>query len=183
MFDCFVDQDVVSAPSDVYYSLTFENENVDDKYNFYGYVDAGGDVAYTSNIFYNTALFNGSKATKTLYPNKHMLAWKMATDESFKSGYNSSKKCIWTSIQVILNGYMTKGIIDTIYINPSQNQNDFKQFVGMRCYPDPHQLAQTPIMNYQCYAFIRITFDDNPDPQVLSMDDIQEIGGSSIISG
>ncbi|KAA6381907.1 MAG: hypothetical protein EZS28_022566 [Streblomastix strix] len=112
-----------------------------------------------------------------------MLAWKMATDESFKSGYNSSKNCIWTSIQVILNGYLTKGIIDTIQLNPSQNQNDFKQFIGMRSYPDPHQLAQTPIIYYLCDVFIRITFDDNPDPQVLSMDIIGEIGGSSIRSG
>ncbi|KAA6401051.1 MAG: hypothetical protein EZS28_003419 [Streblomastix strix] len=31
MFDCFVDQDVVSAPSDLYHSLTFENLNIDDK--------------------------------------------------------------------------------------------------------------------------------------------------------
>ncbi|KAA6389768.1 MAG: hypothetical protein EZS28_014701, partial [Streblomastix strix] len=28
MFDCFVDQDVVSAPSDLYHSLTFENLNI-----------------------------------------------------------------------------------------------------------------------------------------------------------
>ncbi|KAA6356267.1 MAG: hypothetical protein EZS28_048206, partial [Streblomastix strix] len=50
-------------------------------------------------------------------------------------------------------------------------------------YPDPHQVALTPIMHYLCDAFIRITFDDNPDPQVLSMDVIGEIGGSSIRSG
>ncbi|KAA6377933.1 MAG: hypothetical protein EZS28_026540 [Streblomastix strix] len=36
IFDCFVDQDVVSAPSDVYHSLSFENFNFDDKSNFYG---------------------------------------------------------------------------------------------------------------------------------------------------
>ncbi|KAA6385177.1 MAG: hypothetical protein EZS28_019293 [Streblomastix strix] len=106
MFDCFVDQDVVSAPSDLYYSLSFENENVDDKNNFYGYVDAGGN-----------------------------------------------------------------------------NQNDFKQFIAMRSYSDPHQVALTPIMHYLCDTFIRITFDDNRDPQVLSMDVIGEIGGSSIRSG
>ncbi|KAA6403330.1 MAG: hypothetical protein EZS28_001144 [Streblomastix strix] len=63
------------------------------------------------------------------------------------------------------------------------NQNDFKQFIAMRSYPDPHQVALTPIMHYLCNAFIRITFDDNPDPQVLSMDVIGEISGSSIKSG
>ncbi|KAA6366547.1 MAG: hypothetical protein EZS28_037926 [Streblomastix strix] len=53
----------------------------------------------------------------------------------------------------------------------------------MRSYPDPHQIALTPIMHYLCDAFIRITFDENPDPQVLSMDVIGKIGGSSIRSG
>ncbi|KAA6361222.1 MAG: hypothetical protein EZS28_043251 [Streblomastix strix] len=172
MFDCFVDQDVISAPSDLYHSLTFENVNV----------DAGGDVGTTANIFYNTTLYNGSKAKKTLYPNKFMLAWKMATDDSFMRGYNSSKIGAMTNIQVILNGNLTKGIVDTTKLYPSQNQNDFKQFIGMRSYPDPHQVALTPIMHYLCDAFIRITFNDNPDPQVLSMDVIGEIGGSSIRS-
>ncbi|KAA6373218.1 MAG: hypothetical protein EZS28_031254 [Streblomastix strix] len=183
MFDCFVNQDVVSAPSDLYHSLTFENVNVDDKNNFYGYVDPGGDVGITANIFYNTKLYNGSKATKTLYPNKYMLAWKIATDDSFIRGYNSSKIGTRTNIQVILNGNLTKGIIDTTQLYPSQNQNDFKQFIGMRSYPDPHQVALTPIMHQLRDAFIRITFDDNPDPQVLSMDVIGEIGDSSIRSG
>ncbi|KAA6401952.1 MAG: hypothetical protein EZS28_002517 [Streblomastix strix] len=160
MFDCFVDQDVVSAPSDLYDSLTFENVNVDDKNNFYGYVDAGGNVGANANIFYNTTLYNGSKAAKTLNPNKYMLEWKMATDDSFMRSYNSSKIAARTNIQ-----------------------NDFKQFIVMRSYPDPHQVALTPIMHYLCDAFIRITFDDNPDPQVLSMDVIGEIGGSSIRSG
>ncbi|KAA6390295.1 MAG: hypothetical protein EZS28_014178 [Streblomastix strix] len=183
MFDCFVDQDVVSAPSDLYHSLTFENVNVDDKNSFYGYVDPGGDVLKKANIFYGTTLFNGSKATKTLYPNKYMLAWKMATDDSFMRGYNSSKIGARTNIQVILNGNLTKGIVDTTQLSPSQNQNDFNHFIGMRSYPDPHQVALTPIMHYLCDAFIRITFDDNPDPQVLSMDVIGEIGYSSIRSG
>ncbi|KAA6403124.1 MAG: hypothetical protein EZS28_001353 [Streblomastix strix] len=123
------------------------------------------------------------KATKTLYPNKYMLAWKMATDDSFMRGYNSSKIGARTNIQVILNVNLTKGIVDTTQLNPSLNQNDFKHFIGMRSYPDPHQVALTPIMHYLCDAFIRITFDDNPDPQVLSMDVIGEIGGSSIRSG
>ncbi|KAA6370430.1 MAG: hypothetical protein EZS28_034042 [Streblomastix strix] len=183
MIDWFVDQDVVSAPSDLYHSLTFENVNVDDKNNFYGYVDPGGDVGTTANIFYKTTLFNESQATKTLYPNKYMLAWKIATDDSFMRKYNSSKIGARTNIQVILNGNLTKGIIDITQLYPSQNQNDFKQFIGMRSYPDPQQVALTPIMHYLCDAFIRITFDDNLDSQVLSMDVIGEIGGSSIRSG
>ncbi|KAA6379392.1 MAG: hypothetical protein EZS28_025082 [Streblomastix strix] len=183
MFDCFVDQDVVSAPSDLYHSLTFENVNVDDKSNFYGYVDAGGDVTANANIFYRTTLFNGSKSTKTLYPNKYMLAWKMETDDYFMRGYNSSKIGAMTNIQVIFNGNLTKGIVGTTQLNPSQNQNDFKQFIAMRSCPDPHQVALTPIMHYLFDAFIRINFDDNPDPQILSIDVIGEIGGSSIRSG
>ncbi|KAA6357110.1 MAG: hypothetical protein EZS28_047363, partial [Streblomastix strix] len=78
MFDCFVDQDVVSAPSDLYHSLTFENINVKDGDNqYYGKPDG------IANIFYATTLFGGTKASKTLYPNKFMLAWKLATDDSF----------------------------------------------------------------------------------------------------
>ncbi|KAA6395203.1 MAG: hypothetical protein EZS28_009271 [Streblomastix strix] len=182
MFDCFVDQDVVSAPSDLYHSLTFENVNVDDKDDFYGYADAD-DLGATVNIFCSSTLFNGSKATKTLYPNKYMLARKMATGDSFMRGYNSSKIGARTNIQVILNGNLTKGIIDTTQLNPAQNQNDFKRFIGMRSYPDPHQVALTPIMHYLCDALTRVTFYDNPDPQVLSIDVIGEIGGSSIRSG
>ncbi|KAA6393167.1 MAG: hypothetical protein EZS28_011304 [Streblomastix strix] len=175
--------DVVSAPSDLYHSLTFENINTNDLDDFYGHVDAGGDLKANANIFYYTTLYNGSNATKTLYPNKYMLAWKMATDESFMLRYNSSKIGARTNIQVIFNGNLTKGIIDTTQLNPSQNQNDFKQFIAMRSYPDPHQVAQTLIMHFLRDAFIRITFDDNQDPQVLSMDVIGEIGGSSIRSG
>ncbi|KAA6403799.1 MAG: hypothetical protein EZS28_000674 [Streblomastix strix] len=183
IFDCFVDQDVVSAPSDLYHSLTFENVNADDKNSFYGYIDPGGNVGANANIFYSTSLYKGSKATITLYRNKYMLAWKMATDDTFMHGYNSSKIGARTNIQLILNGNLTKGIIDTTQLIPSQNQNDFKQFIAKQSYPDPHSVAQTPIMHYLCDAFIRITFDDNPDPQVLSMDVIGEIGGSSIRSG
>jgi hypothetical protein len=43
------------------------------------------------NVFYNITLYNGSKAVKVFYPNKFMLAWKLATDDSFMRGYNSSK--------------------------------------------------------------------------------------------
>ncbi|KAA6393711.1 MAG: hypothetical protein EZS28_010766, partial [Streblomastix strix] len=179
MFDCFVDQDVVSAPSDLYHSLTFENLNVDDKKNFYGLID-NNDQYKTANIFYLTTLYSGSKAIRTLYPNKYMLAWKLATDDSFMRGYNSSKIGSRTNIQVILQGNLTKGIIDTTNINPSQNQNDFKQFIGTRAYFDPTKASITPMMHYLCDAFVRIIFDDSSMPQVLNIDVIGELAGGAI---
>ncbi|KAA6345159.1 MAG: hypothetical protein EZS28_052185 [Streblomastix strix] len=107
----------------------------------------------------------------------------MATDDSFMHNYNSLKIGAKTNIQVNLNGNLTKGIIDTTQINLTKNQKDFMQFIGMRNYPDPHQVVLTPTMHYLCDAFIRITLDDNPDPQVLSTDAIGEFGWSSIRSG
>ncbi|KAA6369427.1 MAG: hypothetical protein EZS28_035046, partial [Streblomastix strix] len=159
MFDCFVDQDVVSAPSDLYHSLTFENINCQDKGDFYG----NGEV----NVFTTTTLFDGTKASKTLYPNKYMLAWKLATDDSFMRGYNSSKL----------------GVLDSTEINKAQNQNDFKEFVAMRSYPDPTKASITPMLRYLCDAFVRITFDNNPDKQVLNIDVIVELAGSTINAG
>ncbi|KAA6322780.1 MAG: hypothetical protein EZS28_054395 [Streblomastix strix] len=35
----------------------------------------------------------------------------------------------------------------------------------------------------QCFEDLRIMFDDNPDPQVLSLEVIGEISGSAIRSG
>ncbi|KAA6361898.1 MAG: hypothetical protein EZS28_042575, partial [Streblomastix strix] len=179
MFDCFVDQDVVSTPSDLYHSLTFENLNIDDKKNYYGLIN-NTDQYKTANIFYLTTLYSGSKAIKTLYPNKYMLAWKLATYDSFMRGYNNSKIGSRTNIQVILQGNLTKGIIDTTNINPLQNQNDFKQFIGTRAYPDPTKASITPMMHYLCDAFVRITFDDSTMPQVLNIDVIGELAGGAI---
>ncbi|KAA6373874.1 MAG: hypothetical protein EZS28_030599 [Streblomastix strix] len=159
MFDCFVDQDVVNAPSDLYHSLTFENINCSDKGNFYGSEDV--------NVFAVSTLFEWTKASKTLYPNKYMLAWKLATDDSFMRGYNSSKL----------------GVLDSTEIYKEQNQNDLKQFIAMRSYPNPTKASITPMMHYLCDAFMRITFDNNPDPQVLNIDVIGEIGGSTINAG
>ncbi|KAA6370426.1 MAG: hypothetical protein EZS28_034047, partial [Streblomastix strix] len=179
MFDCFVDQDVVSAPSDLYHSLTFENLNIDDKKNCYGLIN-NTDQYKTANIFYLTTLYSGSKAIKTLYPNKYMLAWKLATDDLFMRGFNSSKMGSRTNVQVILQGNLTKGIIDTSNINPLQNQNDFKQFIGTRAYPDPTKASITPMMHYLCDAFVRIIFDDSAMPQVLNIDVIGELAGGAI---
>ncbi|KAA6372902.1 MAG: hypothetical protein EZS28_031570 [Streblomastix strix] len=178
MFDCFVDQDAVSAPSDLYHSLTFENRSIDDQHNFYGVID--GDPLATENIFYLTTLYSGSKAIKTLYPNKYMLAWKLATDDSFMRGFNSSKIGSRTNIQIILQGNLTKGIIDTTNIFPAQNQNDFKQFIETRSYPDPTKASITPMMHYLCDAFVRIIFDDCSMPQVLNIELIGQLAGGAI---
>jgi hypothetical protein len=62
----------------------------------------GASYVDRENIFYNTTLYMGSKAVKIYYPHKFMLAWKMATDDSFMRGYNSSKMGARTNIQVTL---------------------------------------------------------------------------------
>ncbi|KAA6397210.1 MAG: hypothetical protein EZS28_007264 [Streblomastix strix] len=179
MFDCFVDQDVVSAPSDLYHSPTFENLNIDDKKNYYGLID-NADQYKTANIFYLTTLCSGNKAIRTLYLNKYMLAWKLATDDSLIHRFNSSKLGSRTNIQMILQGNLTKGIIETTNVGPSQNQNDFKQFIGTRAYPDPTKVSITPMMHYLCDAFVRIIFDDSSMPNVLNIDVIGELAGGAI---
>ncbi|KAA6362254.1 MAG: hypothetical protein EZS28_042219 [Streblomastix strix] len=124
----------------------------------------------------------GSKAIKTLHPNKYMLAQKLFTDDSFMRGFNSSKIGSRTKIQVIIYGNLTKGIIDTANINPSQNKNDFKQFIGTRAYSDPTKASITPMMPYLCDAFVRIIFDDSSMPLVLNIDVIGELAGGAIKS-
>ncbi|KAA6371326.1 MAG: hypothetical protein EZS28_033147 [Streblomastix strix] len=115
MLDCFVGQDVVAAPSDLYHLLTFENQSVNEsEKDYYGKMGAG--IIERKNIFYQTTLFRRSKATKVYYPNKFMLAWKMATDDSFMRGYNSSKMGARTNIQVTLQGSLTPGISKTHYL-------------------------------------------------------------------
>ncbi|KAA6360105.1 MAG: hypothetical protein EZS28_044368 [Streblomastix strix] len=79
-----------------------------------------------------------------------------------------------------MQGNLTKGIIDTTNINPSQNQNDFKQFIGTRAYPDPTKAFITPMMHYLCDAFVRFIFDDSSMPQVLNIDVIGELAGGAI---
>ncbi|KAA6375040.1 MAG: hypothetical protein EZS28_029434 [Streblomastix strix] len=50
----------------------------------------------------------------------------------------------------------------------------------MRSYPDPTKASITPMMHYLCDTFMRITFDNNPDPQMLNIDVIGELGGRLI---
>ncbi|KAA6391851.1 MAG: hypothetical protein EZS28_012616 [Streblomastix strix] len=92
----------------------------------------------------------GSKAVKVFYPNKFMLAWKLAADDSFMRGYNSSKIGVRTNIY--------------------------------KCYPNNKNVKLTLLTHYLCEGIVIIMFDDNSDPQVLSLEVIGEIGGSAIRS-
>ncbi|KAA6390346.1 MAG: hypothetical protein EZS28_014129 [Streblomastix strix] len=185
MFQCFVDQDLVSPSSDLYHSLTFENININDKKYWYGKND--GPVPLQDNIFYNITLFTGSKSVKTYYPNKYMLAWKLATDDSFMRGYNSTRIGARTNIQTILNTQLITGIVDNYKIDDDniipENQNTLAGFMGTRSYPMCWQTGQTPMLHFLCDAIIRVMFDDNHEPQVLNLEVIGEIGGSMITAG
>ncbi|KAA6392096.1 MAG: hypothetical protein EZS28_012377 [Streblomastix strix] len=83
-----------------------------------------------------------------------MLAQKLATEDSFVRGYNSSK----LGFRIIIQNYI-----------------DFKQFIGTRAYIDPHKASITPMMHYLCDAFVRIIFDDSSKLQVLNIDVIGEL--------
>ncbi|KAA6397525.1 MAG: hypothetical protein EZS28_006945 [Streblomastix strix] len=179
IIDFFVDQDVIAAPSDLYHSLTFENQSINEQEkDFYGKM--GAEYLQRENIFYQTTLFRGSKATKVYYPNKFMLVWKMATDDSFMKGYNSSKMGARTNIQVSLQGNLIPGINESTLINPGENQNNHLTFWGTRSHPNPRQAQITPLMHYLCDAIVRVTFDDAPDPQVLTLEVNGEIGGTMV---
>ncbi|KAA6386309.1 MAG: hypothetical protein EZS28_018164 [Streblomastix strix] len=183
MFDCFVDQDVVAAPSDLYHSLTFENQSINEsEKDFYGKI-IDTTLANRENIFYNTTLYRRNKATKVYYPNKFMLAWKMATDDSFMRGYNSSKMGARTNIQVTLQGILTPGINESSLINPVENQNNHQIFCVTRSHPNPRFAQITPLMHYLCDAIGRDTFEDAPDPQVLTLEVIGQLGGTMVRAG
>ncbi|KAA6380858.1 MAG: hypothetical protein EZS28_023614, partial [Streblomastix strix] len=186
IFDCFVDQDVVSASSDLSHSLVFENESIDDKNYPYGIevTELEGQHRPVSNIFYATTLYKGSKAIKTFYPNKFMLVWKLATDDSFMRGYNPSKIGARTNIQVQIGMTPVNDICTDDAIRPvTIDQNDFKYFTSTRSYPNIKNVKLTPLTHSLCDGIVRIMFDDNPEPQVLSLEVIGEIGGSAIRSG
>ncbi|KAA6384335.1 MAG: hypothetical protein EZS28_020137 [Streblomastix strix] len=113
-----------------------------------------------------------------------MLAWKLATDDSFMRGYNSSKIGARTNIQVQLGMTPVNNICsDTAIIPVDLDQNNFSYFTSTRCYPDIKNVKLTPLTHYLCDGIVRIMFDDNPDPQVLSLEVIGEISGSAIRSG
>ncbi|KAA6388585.1 MAG: hypothetical protein EZS28_015889 [Streblomastix strix] len=185
MFQFFVDQDIISPSNDLYHSLTFENVNINDKKYWYGKND--GDINNIDNVFYRTTLFTSSKAIKTHYPNKYMLAWKLATDDSFMRGFNSTRIGARIDIQLMLKTQKITGIVDNHKINDDtihpENQNTLAGFMGTRSYPMSWQVGQTHMFHYLCDAVIRIMFDDNPDPQVLNLEVISKIGSSMIAAG
>ncbi|KAA6394893.1 MAG: hypothetical protein EZS28_009580 [Streblomastix strix] len=187
MFECFVEQDLVSAPLVLYHSLNFQNQTINESNgNYYGYM--GTSYIDRENIFYYTTLYIGSKVVKIYYLYKFMLAWKMATDDSFMRGYNSTKMGARTNIQVTLQGSITQGIIDNSQILDAvpgiqDDQNNLLQFIATRAYPTPTNAQITPQMHYLCDAIIRFTFDDAPDPQVLNFEIIGEVGGTMLRSG
>ncbi|KAA6384890.1 MAG: hypothetical protein EZS28_019584 [Streblomastix strix] len=184
--DCFVDQNVVSASSDLYHSLVIENQHIDDKNCLYGIenLETEGQLRPVSNLFYETTLYKGSKAVKVFYTNKFMLAWKLATDDSFMRGYNSSKIGARTNIQIQIGFKSIDNICTDEPLRPALiDQNDFKYFTSTRCYPNIKNSKLTPLNHYQCDGIVRIMFDDNPDLQVLSLEVIGEIGGSAIRYG
>ncbi|KAA6367641.1 MAG: hypothetical protein EZS28_036832 [Streblomastix strix] len=185
IFQCFVDQDIVSAPSDLYRSLTFENVNINDKNYYYGKDDGGVDTQ--DNIFYKTTLFKGSKATKTSHPNKFMQAYKLATDDSFMRGHNSTRIEARTNIQMILHYNLEDGIIDyfkTLDADTTnrENQNNFAEYIGTRSYPISKQIALTPLVHFLCDSIVRIMFDDAFVRQILNLKDNGEVGGSMIMA-
>ncbi|KAA6359745.1 MAG: hypothetical protein EZS28_044728, partial [Streblomastix strix] len=145
----------------------------------------GNNLQERENIFYNTTLYSGSKAVKVCYPHKFLLAWKMATDDSFMRRYNASKMGARTNIQVSLSGSLTEGIVGTELIKRAadENQNNVQTFVVTRVYPTPTYAQITPQMHYLCDAIIRFTFDDAPDQQVLNFEIIGEVCGTMIRSG
>ncbi|KAA6384397.1 MAG: hypothetical protein EZS28_020076 [Streblomastix strix] len=96
----------------------------------------------------------GSKAFRTLYPNKYMLAWKLTTDYPFMYGSNSLKLGSRANIQ---------------------NQNNFKQLIGTRAYPDLTKASITPMMHYLCDAFVSTIFDESSMLQVLNIGIIREL--------
>ncbi|KAA6386060.1 MAG: hypothetical protein EZS28_018414 [Streblomastix strix] len=185
MFQCFVDQDLVSPSSNLYHSLTLENINIIDKKYWYGKND--GPVPLQDNIFYNTTLFTGSKSVKTYYPNKYMLAWKLANDDAFMRGHNSTRSDARTNFQTILNTQLITGIVDNYKIDDDnllpENRNTLAGFMGTRSYPMCWQTRQTPMLHFLCDITIRIMFDDNPESQGLNFEVIGEIGGSMITAG
>ncbi|KAA6373053.1 MAG: hypothetical protein EZS28_031419, partial [Streblomastix strix] len=181
MFECFVEQELVSASSDLYHSLCFSNQPINESDgNYYGNMGTG--FANIENVFYQTTSYRGNKAQKTYDPNKFMLAWKMATDDSFMRGYNSSKMGAITNIQVTLQGNLTPGIVDNSLISEDDNQNNLQTFVATRTYPTPTRAQITPQMHYLCDAIIRFSFDVATDPQVLNFEIIVEIGGTMVRS-
>ncbi|KAA6380133.1 MAG: hypothetical protein EZS28_024341 [Streblomastix strix] len=128
-----------------------------------------------------------TNAIKIYYPNKYMLAQKLATDDSFMSGFNNTRIGARTDIWLMLNSQIITGIVDNHKINDDtihpENQNTLAGFMGTRSYPTSWLVGQTPMFHYLCDAVIRIMFDDNRELQMLNLEVIGEVNGCMIASG
>ncbi|KAA6401941.1 MAG: hypothetical protein EZS28_002530 [Streblomastix strix] len=184
MFECFVEQDLVSAPSDLYCSLNFQNQTINEgRGDYYGHM--GNNFQERENIVNNIMLYSGSKVVQIYYPYKFILVLMMAPDDSFSIGYNESKMCARTNIQVNLSGTLTEGIVgnELIKVNVNESHNHRISFIATRSFPTPTYAQITHQMHHLYYAVIRFTFDDAPDPQVLNFEIIGEVSGTMIRSG
>ncbi|KAA6368800.1 MAG: hypothetical protein EZS28_035673 [Streblomastix strix] len=116
-----------------------------------------------------------------------MLAYKLATDDSFMRGHNRTRIEARTNIQMILYYNFEDGIIDyfkTLDADTTtrKNQNNFAGFIGTRSYPISKQIALTPLVHFLCDSIVRIMFDDAFEPQILNLEDNGEVGGSMIMA-
>ncbi|KAA6393204.1 MAG: hypothetical protein EZS28_011270 [Streblomastix strix] len=74
-------------------------------------------------------------------------------------------------------------IIDQRYVIPIAYLSLLQDVCGQICYPNIKNIKLTPITHYLYYGIVRLMFDDNPDPQVLTLEIIDDIGGSAVQSG
>ncbi|KAA6356646.1 MAG: hypothetical protein EZS28_047827 [Streblomastix strix] len=144
-------------------------------------IDLNIDQRHVIPSAYQALIQDGSKAVKVFYQNKFLLAQKLATDDSFMRGYNSSEIGARTNIQVQIGVIPVDDICTDEDVRPALiDQNDFKYFISTRCYPNIKSVKLTPLTHYLCDGIVRIMFDDNLDPQVLSLDVIGKINRNTI---
>ncbi|KAA6396134.1 MAG: hypothetical protein EZS28_008337 [Streblomastix strix] len=74
-------------------------------------------------------------------------------------------------------------VIDQRHVIPAPYEALTQAVNGQIAYPDPVEVGLTPITDYLCDATVKIMFDDNSDPQVLSLEVIGEMGGSKVRNG
>ncbi|KAA6392456.1 MAG: hypothetical protein EZS28_012021 [Streblomastix strix] len=98
MFDLIIDQRHLIP--EAYASLNpMVCGQIESDKDYYGQIGAG--YLQRENIFYQTTLYRGSKATKVYYPNKFMLAWRMATDDSFIVTFDDARDPQVLTLEVI----------------------------------------------------------------------------------
>ncbi|KAA6383835.1 MAG: hypothetical protein EZS28_020637 [Streblomastix strix] len=99
-----------------------------------------------------------------------MLAWKQEQEQIY--------------IQVQLCITPVDNICADDSIRPADvDQNNHKYFTSSRYYPNIENVKLIPQTHYLCDGIVCIMFDDNPDPQLLTLEVIGEIIGSAIGGG